>query len=112
MSQPFQNNHPSDSEIDYDIEIHVHEEDEEDWQDAEEQHTAAVPIQPKLAEQKTIDETELRRKIKAIQQNIDLSSREKAKQIQVCNALGRIKKTTKPIAIVPNVSWYYLTSTK
>lgn len=85
MSLPHLNNQPSDSEIDYDVEVHVHDNDDDEWQDAEEQPTTvSAPTQPKVAEQKTIDETELRRKIKIIQQNVDLTPREKAKQIQVC----------------------------
>lgn len=86
MSQPQDNNIPSDGEIDYDVE-NVHEEDEEDWQDAEEQPSeglSSTPARRKSAEQKTLNEAELRKKIKTIQQNVDLSPREKAKQIQVC----------------------------
>lgn len=92
MSVPLLNNQPSDSEIEYDAEIHVRDDDEEDWQDAEEQPSAATFTQPKATEQKTIDETELRKKIKFIQQNADLSPREKAKQIQVCKTSYHIKK--------------------
>lgn len=96
MSLPQLNNQPSDSEVDYETEVRVRDDDEDEWQDAEEQPTAAAvstaPAQSRVTEQKTIDETELRRKIKFIQQNVDLTPREKAKQIQVC-AEKSIKKS-------------------
>lgn len=82
MSQSEEINTSSDNENDYDVE-NVQEEDEDDWQDAEEQPSVA-PVQRKKTEQKTIDEAELRKKIRIIQQNVDLDPREKAKQIQVC----------------------------
>jgi hypothetical protein len=111
MSQPtLQDNiqQQSDSELDCEY-IHINDEDDDDWQDAEEEqqpsssedlptssssrndtttavpnNTAATTPANKEPEQKiTIDETELRKKIKEIQLNKDLTSREKAKQIQV-----------------------------
>ncbi|KAI8078388.1 zinc-ribbon-domain-containing protein [Thamnidium elegans] len=90
MSQSQDNNLPSDGEIDYDVE-NVHEEDEEDWQDAEEQPSEglfSLPTRRKSTEQKTINEAELRKKIKTIQQSIDLNPREKAKQIQYLMSHG------------------------
>jgi hypothetical protein len=94
MSQPVDITHPSDSEIDYEHEINVHEEDEEDWQDAEEQQPNEVseppndpiPTQQQQQQQNKnkINEVDLRKKIKEIQQNVNLTSSDKAKQIQVC----------------------------
>jgi hypothetical protein len=100
MSQPTlqDNSQQSDSEMDYD-EINMLEEDEDDWQDAEEQQQGieVVPAtsiretakKPDLKH--TIDETELRRKIKEIQFNKDLDAREKARQIQVRDRKSRYK---------------------
>jgi hypothetical protein len=83
MSQSHQDTMPSDSDSDYENEINVHE-DEEDWQDAEEQQTTATPREKKEGDQKVkIDEVELRKKIRDIQQDRNLSPKDKAKQIQV-----------------------------
>lgn len=89
MSQPVDVPHPSDSEIDYEHEINVHEEDEEDWQDAEEQQpseaTAALR-EPTPQNKIKINEVDLRKKIREIQQNASLTPTEKARQIQVFKA--------------------------
>lgn len=84
------NSQQSDSEVDYD-EINMHEDDDENWQDAEEQHstdivpTTSVRETAKTDIQCTIDEARLRKTIKEIQLNKDLDAREKARQIQVRN---------------------------
>lgn len=96
MSQPVDAPHPSDSEIDYEHEINVHEEDEEDWQDAEEQQpsdTTAAPREPTPQNKVKINEVDLRKKIREIQQNTSLTPTEKARQIQYLMSHG----TTQPL---------------
>lgn len=115
MSQPVDAPHPSDSEIDYEHEINVHEEDEEDWQDAEEQQpsdTAAALREPTPQNKNKINEVDLRKKIREIQQNADFTPTEKARQIQVSKEFGHasVRMSRSNISVVPNVSWYNSTS--
>ncbi|KAG0781795.1 hypothetical protein G6F57_005712 [Rhizopus arrhizus] len=72
------------SEVDLDLANHQEEEEEENWQDAEsEQHS-----EKKEEKKFTIDEENLRKKIKAIQQDSKLSPQEKAKKIQLLMSHG------------------------
>lgn len=82
MEQPNNEDIRRNSEAELSLNSRIQEEDEENWQDAEEQHTIneEVPVEKKEPE---INESELRKKIKEIQLNSNLTPREKAKQIQV-----------------------------
>ncbi|KAI7902171.1 zinc-ribbon-domain-containing protein [Cokeromyces recurvatus] len=62
------------------------EEDNENWQDAEEQPTNE--LRKDSTQIPTIDETELRKKIKEIHSNKNLTAKEKAKQIQYLMSHG------------------------
>ncbi|KAI8997030.1 zinc-ribbon-domain-containing protein [Pilobolus umbonatus] len=85
------------SDIDIDFELNIHDEDEDDWQDAEEQHNSILPNKQIKEQKHTLNEKELRKKIKEIQQNIQITAKEKAQQIQYLMSYGTTKpKPTQP----------------
>ncbi|KAI9481330.1 MAG: zinc-ribbon-domain-containing protein [Benjaminiella poitrasii] len=82
----------SNNDQDYDLN---HEEEEENWQDAEEQQPdETVTTREAAKHSPTIDESELRKKIKEIQLNKNLTTREKAKQIQHLMSHGTAQPTS------------------